>query len=172
MARLILIGVAVVIGLLVAVFTVDKKEVGSFNNRLIGDMEKMNAGFDDFDLQIDSYREGARANVAALRTAQQTLLSNTEGFLTKVKAMSVPDADACRALHTAVVDYIDNSVKLAAAYSEMINYIEAHNPGSDRDVGHIDSMLDNLYSADTNLHNVIVAKQAIMAKEYNIRIED
>jgi hypothetical protein len=172
MARLILIGVAVVIGVLVAIFTVDKKEVGSFNNRLVDDLAKMNAGFDDFDARIEPYRDGARADVAALRTAQQSLLTNTQGFLTKVKEMSVPDADSCRALHTAIVEYMDNSVKLADAYGEMVTYIETHNPGNDQDMAHIGSMFDNYYMIDADLLDAVVAKQEVMAKEFNIKLEN
>lgn len=172
MARLILIGVAVVIGLLVAVFTVDKKEVASFNNQIVKDMERMDSGFKDFDANLVSYFEGDRANLDSLRTALHTLSSNTEGFLTKVKSMTVPDADSCRALHTGVVNYMDYRVKVAQGYAELLTYIEAHNPGNVQDMMHIKSMFDNYNMTDSELFDVVVAKQEAMAKEFNIRLQN
>ncbi|MFC1587745.1 hypothetical protein ACFL54_05490 [Planctomycetota bacterium] len=146
-------------------FFVDSDEVIEFNNALIDMITQSNTRFDNISELEDKYYIGETIDVKNMTLVQEVLADRIQKDLVRLNGIEIPDNELCREFHMSCLNYIENSLKLAGKYAEVIDYISKNNPCKDEEAGFaaIELLTDDLLIKDEKLLDAAIASQEKVA---------
>lgn len=170
-ARLIGIGIGLVIFVIAKVFFVDSDEVKAFNDKLVDISTQNGQGFSTVMEYLGQYAEGQAIDVEALKSSRDQLESSVRSNLEKIDSIDIPDDELCRSFHKALREHAANSLAITERIGEQITYISAHNPGTAEDVEKVDGMLNDLLTKNQVLFATVGSAQQQMADKHDLTLQ-
>ncbi|MHC4405517.1 MAG: hypothetical protein ACYTG0_38210 [Planctomycetota bacterium] len=166
---LVVVIIAVVVGY--KMFVVDSGEVGSFNDKLVETITESDERRPAFDAVLEQYKKGTEVDVERMRAMQAELAKGLQDDIGRIRKITVPDDELCKAFHSACLEYVQNSSQIAEKYKEVIDYIAKNNPGNEDNAAAVDEMLGQLLLNDVGLHLKVGVCQKQMADSYDLTLE-
>jgi len=169
--RKVIIPVVILIGVLVAVFSISPEDVVDFNDAMVDAAVAVDKAFAPIQEVINPYYEGEVVDFGKAEAARKKLLGVLTAQEAEIENTSVPDDDLCREFKAAVKAYVSNSRAIVDVYAKIIAYIKEHNPGTEEDGLAIDALFGDLLAKDEALFEKVGAVQKRMTAKHDITLE-
>ncbi len=145
-------------------------QVLEYNDLAVELTDDMDEEFISVMDHVAIYAEGEQVDVGQARTRLDAAISSSKATMVQLRQADVPDHSECHDLHEVVLQYAENTVAMLETWDGLLDYIEAHNPGTDADIDHVATAIEPGIQKDERLLQQFIDRQQVMADAHGFEL--
>ena len=134
-------------------------------------MNSEEKSFTEYIDYLEKYYAFEEIDVNQMNIVGDTLAQDNRSISGQAKQIVMPEYEACRTFHTAVMNFLENDARIIQTYADINKHIESNNPGTDTDINEVFVMLEPLLEQNDTAFNQIIVAQKEMSDKFRFKLE-